>query len=113
MAIKAALLDPRGVYLRMDELGSVAELTERHLPQIRACDLPSGEYLWIPDDRARPDGAPANEYGGTFWPLAWLRHITATRAKAARTDERAFAPRGVDLGSLIEYLKARDLAPEE
>lgn len=53
MTVKAALLDApaasgKGVFVRMDTLASEAELTDRHLPEIQACDLPAGRYVWIP-----------------------------------------------------------------
>lgn len=70
MGIRAALLDEQGVYLRVDELVDATELTARHLPQIRVCDLAPGKYRWIPTDNQ------ANEYGGAFWPLAWLSRLT-------------------------------------
>ena len=59
--MKAALLDENGVFLRIDD---VAVLTARHLPQIKVCDLPSGQYRWIADS--------ANPMGGAFWPVKWL-----------------------------------------
>jgi len=115
MGIKAALLDERGVFLRIDEVGSVDALTERHLPSIVACDLPPGRYLWIPDERRRPNGRLVNAYGGAFWDLDWLRRIAATRRESktvrARTARvpRVDAP-GVDVGPLVDYLEARGLA---
>lgn len=66
MTIKAALLDEQGLYLRMDELAE-ADLTERHVPTIKACDLPAGQYRWVPDER--------NPYGGAFWPMKWLTRV--------------------------------------
>lgn len=74
--IKAALLDERGVYLRVDELASEADLTPQHLPQITYCDLPAGEYVWLPDD--------AGDYGGAFWPVGWLRQCARDRADQQR-----------------------------
>lgn len=75
MSIKAALLDERGVYLRVDDLGDVSKLTPRHLPQIKTCDLKPGAYRWIPSDNAK------NEYGGAFWSLDWLSRLTPEQAK--------------------------------
>jgi hypothetical protein len=43
--VKAALLDDKDVYLRIDELPP-EELTDRHLPHITECDLPPFEYRW-------------------------------------------------------------------
>jgi hypothetical protein len=57
MVIKAALLDEQGVYLRMDELESEAQLTARHVPAIKECDLPPGRFKWVPGE---------NAYGGEF-----------------------------------------------
>lgn len=114
MIIRAALLDERGVYVRMDEVADVASLTPRHLPQIVECDHPSGEYLWIPDERRDSAGRLANAYGGAFWPLAWLRRVAATRTNAAAARDRngrvhpAEKP-GVDTAPLVAYLKERGL----
>lgn len=66
MQIKAALLDENGVYLRMDTLNSYAEITERHLPTIMECDLPSDRYKWVPDTTG------SNPYGGRFVALEYL-----------------------------------------
>lgn len=74
MTIKAALLDERGIFLRIDELADASQLTERHLRSITSCDLPSGQYRWIKDD--------SNEYGGAFWSVEWLRRISETQRKA-------------------------------
>jgi hypothetical protein len=60
----AALLDENGVFLRMEE---VLEPTNRHLPQITQCDLPSGKYQWVADAN--------NPFGGAFWPVAWLQRV--------------------------------------
>jgi hypothetical protein len=62
MTLKAALLDERGVYLRMDELADPALLTALHLPQITACDQPAGRYKWVED--------AATSYGGACVSLA-------------------------------------------
>ena len=97
----AALLDVRGVYLRMDE---VEQLTEHHLPQITACDLPPGRYLWVPSE--------SSEHGGAFWDLDWLRQICADHDKACavEADARRFAPAPrPEMSALIEYLRARGL----
>ena len=66
--MKAALLDApaasgQGIYVRMVEIEADA-LTDRHLPQITSCDLPSKEYVWLPDDN------PSNPYGGAFHSVA-------------------------------------------
>ena len=73
--MKAALLDADGVFLRIDELASEADLTPRHLAAITSCDLPPGEYKWLPD--------AANPYGGAFWNIAWLQKRDDTQAQAA------------------------------
>jgi hypothetical protein len=67
MTIKAALLDERGIYLRMDEVQSESDLTASHVPSITECDLPAGKYKWIAD--------ATNEYGGAFWPVDWLKRV--------------------------------------
>ena len=90
--IRAALLDARGVYQRIDTLASAADLTPLHLPQITGCDLPAGEYVWIPAD---------NQFGGAFWPLAWLRRQAANIAQGGPQDTASSA--------LVEYLRARGL----
>jgi len=64
MPIHAALLDERGIFLKIDTLKSKAALTERHLPQIDRCDLPPGRYRWVPTPEDK-----ANPYGGQFVPL--------------------------------------------
>lgn len=61
MSIKAALLNEQGIFLKIDIVSKKAELTELHLPQITACDLPPGKYRWVADQK--------NSYGGAFWPL--------------------------------------------
>jgi hypothetical protein len=61
MSIKAALLDEQGIFLCIDELTDAGQLTDRHLPAITECDLPSGRYFWKADD--------TNPYGGAFWPI--------------------------------------------
>src|SRR5690242_6805793 len=85
--ILAALLDENGVYLRMDELPDKSALTERHLPKITACDLPPGEYRWVPS----PKRDKTNPYGGQFVSIAWQKAIDETRAKALA--EAAASPR--------------------
>lgn len=70
MTIKAALLDEAGIYERIDELASAADLTPLHLPQITRCDLPPGRYRWIPTDN------PANEYGGAFWDVEVIKRLS-------------------------------------
>lgn len=91
--IKAALLDERGVYLRIVELASEADLTDRHVPTITSCDLPAGRYRWITDNRKRPSGEPMNPHGGAFWPLAWLKLVGLDAAP--------------DDGGLLPLLEAR------
>jgi hypothetical protein len=85
MTIRAALLDADGVFLRIDELADASQITDRHLARITACDLPPGEYRWIPDTK--------NPFGGAFWPLAWLARLEADRLAveeaATRAAERA------------------------
>ena len=78
MTIKAALLDERGVYLRMDEVESAAQLTARHVPSVTSCDLKPGEYLWIASSN------PKNPYGGAFWPLAWLDRFKGVEVKRGK-----------------------------
>ncbi len=78
MTIKAALLDERGIYQRIDELDDEAKLTAQHLPQITECDLPAGEYAWQP----AKDG-DKNPFGGCFVPLS-RRERKAVRAARAR-----------------------------
>jgi hypothetical protein len=114
MTIRAAFLDPRGVFLKMVELESVSELTERHVPTITQCDLPPGQYLWIPDGRRRLDGSLVNEYGGAFHELAWLRRLAATRRKQEELVPE-HAPRNEEVSLLVEYLEDRGLyeAPGE
>jgi hypothetical protein len=73
--VRAALLNERGIYLRMDELEDASQLTERHLPQITFCDLPPGEYRWIADEK--------NPEGGAFWPIKWLENREYWRRQAA------------------------------
>lgn len=110
MTIKAALLDDRGMFLRIDEVASSKALTARHLPQIRACDLPPGRYLWIPDERKRDDGTPVNEYGGAFWEIDWLRRINRDldTACAVEKELNRFPPefRNAELTALVDYLRA-------
>jgi hypothetical protein len=85
--MKAALLDApaasgRGVYLRMVELESAAQLTDHHLPQITSCDLPSGEYVWLPD-------AANSYYGGAFHSLAVLARREELRVEIEKEAARA------------------------
>lgn len=115
MTITAALLDERGVFLRMDEVENLAALTDRHLPQIVECDLPAGQYLWIPDTRKRPDGRKVNVYDGAFHEVAWLRRLAATRTKAAgvRAQNGRADPvekSGVETQQLVDFLAERGLA---
>lgn len=79
MTIKAALLDERGVYLRMDELQDEAQLTAMHVPTITECDLAPGKYRWIPDER-KAHGKALNPFGGAFWSLDWLKRIGLDKA---------------------------------
>lgn len=112
MTIKAALLDERGVYLRMDELEDLAQLTDRHLPSITSCDLPAGRYVWIADDRRRADGTSINPYGGQFWEVAWLKRIAATHdhalAVARKTNSRIDNP-PAEVARVMDFLKAKGL----
>ena len=112
MSIKAALLDERGVYLRMDELEDRSELTDRHLPSITACDLPAGRYVWIKDDRLRRDGTLINIYGGAFWEIAWLKRVTATREAAleeARRRNVKLDNPPPEMAALIDFMQAKGL----
>lgn len=118
MAILAALLSAeaesgKGIFLRIDELADVGELTTRHLPQIRSCDLPAGRYLWIADERKKPDGSPLNDYGGAFWDLDWMRSMAATRTEALASAKRKgrLPPefRNDQITFLAAYLEAHDL----
>lgn len=68
MTIKAALLDENGVYLKIAEVADASQLGERHLPGITACDLPPGQYRWVPD--------PRNPMGGSFWALKTLARMS-------------------------------------
>lgn len=79
--LTCALLDERDVFIAMVTVTDRAQLTDRHLPQIRKCDRPVGEYKWVKDD------APGNPFGGAFWPLNYLKARALTQAQAAR--ERA------------------------
>lgn len=74
MRIKAALLDENGVYLRMVEVRG-AELTVRHLPSIKECDLPPGRYKWVPEEATfnpKTSKVERNPYGGRFVALEYL-----------------------------------------
>ena len=77
--IKAALLDAEGNYLGMVELAHQGLITERHLPQITACDLAPGEYRWVPD--------AGNPFGGAFWPLKYLAVRAALDEQLAAANE--------------------------
>lgn len=82
MTVKAALLDAAGVFLRVEELTSKADLTPRHIAKITQCDLPSGRYKWIAD--------PSNkQYGGAFWPLTYLAAVDKTKHEAADAEALA------------------------
>lgn len=107
MTIKAALLDARGVFLRVDTLPDASHLTPSHLPAIADCDLPPGQHVWVPD--------AANPYGGAFWEIAWLRRIAATREDAAANRARKgrvdpTEKPGVDTSALVDFLNERGLA---
>ena len=73
--IRAALLDKDGIYLRMDELESAAQASDRHVLSITECDLPPGRYKWCPGQttfnpftgRTEP-----NPYGGRFIAIEFL-----------------------------------------
>lgn len=76
MTITAALLDApassgKGIYLRIEELANAADLTDRHVPTVTECDLPSGRYRWIPTDNA------GNPYGGAFWDVEVIAKLGA------------------------------------
>lgn len=73
MTIRCALLDAADVYVGMVDVDDPADLTDRHLPQITACDLPGGEYRWQAD--------AGNPYGGAF--VALPERVRAA-ARAAR-----------------------------
>lgn len=75
MTIRAARIDAQGIYQGIDELADEGALTELHLPLITACDLAVGEYKWIPTDN------PMNEYGGAFFPVAWLQKLAPGAAE--------------------------------
>jgi hypothetical protein len=75
MTIKAALLDERGIFLRMDEVADETQLTDRHVRSITSCDLPSGEYMWVTHTR--------NAFGGEFVSVAWLDSTEKTLRKAS------------------------------
>ena len=94
MTLRAALVDADGVYLRMDELADEAALTPQHLPQITSCDLATGEYRWVPDER--------NEFGGAFWPLKWLARVKRDQQAVQEAQQKA---------AEVEQLRA--MAPEQ
>ncbi len=77
MMIKAALLDERGVYQRMDELEDESKLTAQHLPRITECDLPAGEYVWQPAKVGE-----RNPFGGSFFPLSRRERKAVRQARA-------------------------------
>jgi hypothetical protein len=82
--MKAALLGApaasgKGVYLRMVEVAE-DQLTDRHVPTITECDLPAGEYVWLPHDR--------NTYGGEFYPRKTLE-IRAEDERLMRLEKKA------------------------
>lgn len=58
---RCAIVDERGVYQGMVEVGEDDTLTERHLPAIASCDLKPGTARWKADEK--------NPYGGAFEPL--------------------------------------------
>jgi hypothetical protein len=100
----------------MDEVATAADFGPRHLPQIVACDLPAGRYLWIPDERRGADDKPVNHYGGAFWEVAWLQRVAKTRGESDRiralNQRLPRAPKdGVDLDALVAYLQERGLSP--
>lgn len=121
MTVRAALLSApaasgKGLYLRIDELAGVEALTECHVPTITTCDLEPGHFLWIPDERKRPDGSPMNEYGGAFWDLRWMREMARHRAKAetVHAQKGRLPPvwRGDQITFLRTYLAERGLLEE-
>lgn len=77
---RAALLDENGVFLRLDELGD-KKPTKRHLPQITECDLPPGQYKWVPDTD--------NPSGGSFWPMKILDRMEEDRAAVKKANIKA------------------------
>ena len=88
MTIKAALLDApaasgNGTFLRVDTLADDRALTDRHVPAITACDLPTGKYLWIPD--------AGNPFGGAFWPINYLNRLAQDQVDVAAAEARAGA----------------------
>jgi hypothetical protein len=44
--VKCALLDEHNVYQGMVEIAE-SDLTDRHLTEIKECDLPTGQYRWV------------------------------------------------------------------
>lgn len=73
--IRCASIDAQSVYQGMVEIDD-AELTDRHLTSIPECDLPPGQYRWIPEA-----GAP---YGGQFVALKFLD----AQARLQAADEK-------------------------
>lgn len=71
--MRVALLNDQNVFVGMVDVAE-AELTDRHLPQIKACDLEPGKYRWIAHDR--------NEYGGEFESIDYAAAIEKTRQEA-------------------------------
>lgn len=128
--LKCAVLDERGVYLGMQDVDDPSDLTDRHLPQITQCDLPAGLYVWVPDDRVhaltgpagevlldadgQPRTAPANQYGGAFWEIAYLQRIAQIRRQAREVNEKKgrLPPvfRNPKLDYLVGFLEQRGLA---
>lgn len=77
-----ALLDEKDLFIGMVTVTDPAQLTDRHLPQITACDLAVGQYQWIKDD------APGNPFGGAFWHLTYLKRRVQVPASAGRGPRR-------------------------
>lgn len=92
--ITCALLDAQGVYQGMVSVAPHA-LTDRHLPTITECDLPAGEYQWVPASET------ANPFGGEFVALKFLRVQARLNAQAEQA-----AAGGVRAGSLQAAIDA-------
>lgn len=101
-AIRCAQIDAQGVYQGMVEV-EPAQLTDRHLPTITECDLPAGEYRWVPEPVT-----DANPFGGKFVPL----RFEAVQAKLAAQAEREAAGgvKGAQLQRAVQAEVQRVLA---
>lgn len=78
--MRAALLDDTGVFIRIED---VQQPTDRHLPKITSCDLPTGAYRWIPSD----DLATFPQ-GGSFVPLVFIDEQARNVASILRNIAR-------------------------